>query len=181
MAEPDAYGIDMICASEDMLGKICTFFGRVIDETPGLTENVRWKKDVYPAEADFLRFIREGAMYLFTRGDSIVGAMAVTMYQTEAYHGIDWREKLDDSDVAVIHTLCVSPDFQHCGLAKPMLDRAVDIAKKGGKRSIRLDAISTNLHAIRIYEKYGFEFRGSMEEFYLSTGVADFRYYEMSL
>jgi hypothetical protein len=42
-------------------------------------------------------------MYLYKEDGNIIGAMAVTMYQGEDYHAIDWTEQVVDDKVAVIH------------------------------------------------------------------------------
>ena len=47
--------------------------------------------------------------------------MAVTMYQGEDYHAIDWSQQVADDEVAVIHILAVSPDAQGKGIGSEMI------------------------------------------------------------
>ena len=46
-------------------------------------------------------------MYIYREQGVIVGVMAVTMYQGEDYHAIDWSQQVPDEKVAVIHILAV--------------------------------------------------------------------------
>ena len=49
-------------------------------------------------------------MYLYKEDGNIIGAMAVTMYQGEDYHAIDWTEQVVDDKVAVIHFFKLEDD-----------------------------------------------------------------------
>ena len=71
-------------------------------------------------------------MYLYKEQDTLVGAMALTMYQGEDYHAIEWSEQVPDDEVAVIHILAVSPDRQGTGIGSKMVRDAIELAKVKG-------------------------------------------------
>ena len=95
-------------------------------------------------------------MYLYRANSAIVGAMAVTMYQGEDYHAIEWTQQVPDDKVAVIHILAVSPDAQGKGIGSEMIREAIRLAQNNGMQTIRLDALASNTPAHRLYKRLGF-------------------------
>ena len=104
--------------------------------------------------------------------------MAVTMYQSEDYHAIDWSQQVADDEVAVIHILAVSPDSQGKGIGSEMIREAIRIALSKGMQAIRLDALASNTPAHKIYERLGFEYRGKQHLYAENTGWTDFYFFE---
>ena len=104
--------------------------------------------------------------------------MAVTMYQSEDYHAIDWLQQVADDEVAVIHILAVSPDYQGKGIGSEMIREAIRIALSKGMQAIRLDALASNTPAHKLYERLGFEYRGKQHLYAENTGWTDFYFFE---
>ena len=122
--------------------------------------------------------IDEGSMYLYRESGAIVGAMAVTMYQGEDYHDINWMQQVADDKVAVIHILAVNPDAQGKGIGSKMIREAIRLALNNGILAVRLDALASNTPAHRLYERLGFEYRGKQHLYAENTGWTDFYFYE---
>ena len=55
------------------------------------------------------------------------------------------------------------------------------IQSKNGKKAVRFDALKSNIPAQKMYERYGFKFRGIQKLYYENTGWADFLFYEMNI
>jgi ribosomal protein S18 acetylase RimI-like enzyme len=117
-------------------------------------------------------------MYTYKENDAIVGAMAVTMYQGEDYHAIEWSQQVLDNEAAVIHILAVSPDTQGKGIGSEMIREAIRLAKTCGMKAIRLDALASNTPAHKIYKTLGFEYRGKQHLYAENTGWTDFYFFE---
>ena len=66
--------------------------------------------------------------------------LAVTPYQTDDYHEIDWQAALKDDEVAVVHILAVNPHFRNHGCAKAMMRKVISLADSKGLKAVRLDA-----------------------------------------
>ena len=124
-------------------------------------------------------YIEEGNLYLYREENVILGAMAVTMYQEEDYHAIEWSKQVADNKVAVIHILAVSPDCQGKGIGSEMVREAINLAKEKGMQAIRLDALASNIPAHRMYERLGFEYRGKQHLYAENTGWTDFYFFEL--
>ena len=123
----------------------------------------------------------EEALYLFFDGDSLAGAMAITMEQGGDYHEIAWERKVPDNNVAVVHIFGVSPDYQRRGIGRDMLRKAILLARENHKKAVRLDALASNTPARHLYESEGFRYRGKRRRYADNTGWTDFCFYEYSL
>ena len=157
---------------------IIAFYDDVTDRTPDMEQYARWKQGLHPTHDGISAYIEEGSMYLYKENDAIVGAMAVTMYQGEDYHAIEWIQQVEDSKVAVIHILAVSPDAQGKGIGSKMIREAIRLAQTNGMKAIRLDALASNTPAHKIYKALGFEFRGKQHLYAENTGWTDFYFFE---
>ena len=111
---------------------IISFYDDVTDRTPDMEQYARWKKGLHPTHDGIRAYIEEGSMYLYKENDATVGAMAVTMYQGEDYHAIEWSQLVEDDKVAVIHILAVSPDYQGTGIGSEMIREAIRLAQTNG-------------------------------------------------
>ena len=168
----------LILATQNDFDAIIAFYDDVTERTPEMGTFARWQKGKHPTEEGIKAYIDEGSMYLYIEDGKIVGAMAVTMYQGEDYHAIDWSQQVADDEVAVIHILAVSPDVQGKGIGSEMIREAIRLALSKDMKAIRLDALASNTPAYRIYERLGFEYRGKQRLYAENTGWTDFFFFE---
>ena len=157
---------------------VLAFYDDVTDRTPDIGRYARWQKGKHPTAEGIMSCIQEGSLYLYKEQDAIAGAMAVTMYQGEDYHAIEWSREVADNEAAVIHILAVSPDKQGVGIGSEMVREAILLAKKKGMKAIRLDALATNTPAHKIYKRLGFEYCGKQHLYAENTGWTDFYFFE---
>ena len=165
-------------ATQNDFDAIITFYDDVTERTPEMATYARWSKGKHPTVEGIRAYIDEGSMYLYRESGAIVGAMAVTMYQGEDYHDINWMQQVADDKVAVIHILAVSPDAQGKGIGSKMIREAIRLAIDNGMQAIRLDALASNTPAHRLYERLGFEYRGQQHLYAENTGWTDFYFFE---
>lgn len=160
--------------------KVVLFYKYVIKNTKDMKEYARWVYGQHPNDRMIHEYIKQNAMYILEEGKTIVAAMAVTMYQGEDYHSIDWNFELEDSEVAVVHILCVNPDYQKQGIGRRMIEESIGLADKEGKKAIRLDALASNIPAHQMYKSVGFQLRGKRNLYAENTGMTDFLFFEFS-
>ena len=156
---------------------IIAFYDDVTDRTSEMELYARWQKGKHPTHGGIKAYIEEESMYLYKKNDVIIGAMAVTMYQGEDYHNIEWSQQVEDNEVAVIHILAVSPDCQGKGIGSEMIREAICLAQTNGMKAIRLDALASNTPAHKIYKALGFEYRGQQHLYAENTGWTDFYFF----
>lgn len=169
----------LIRATQHDFDGIIAFYDDVTARTAGMGLYARWSKGKHPTEEGIQIYIEEGSMYLYRENGGIVGAMAVTMYQGEEYHAIEWARQVGDDEVAVIHILAVSPDRQGEGIGSEMIREAIHLAQANGMKAVRLDALASNTPAHRIYERLGFVQRGQQHLYAENTGWTDFYFFEL--
>ena len=63
----------------------------------------------------------------------------------------------------MIHVLAVQPDFFRMGVGTALLDYARSMGREKGIGAVRLDVYEKNLSAIRLYERCGFSYRGTID------------------
>ena len=158
---------------------IIAFYDDVTERTSEMATYARWINRKHPTLEGIRAYIEEGSMYLYKVNDKIMSAMAVTMYQGEDYHAIEWSQKVADNKVAVIHILAVNPDCQGKGIGSEMVQEAIRLAQDNGMKAIRLDALASNTPAHRMYEQLGFEYRGKQHLYAENTGWSDFYFFEL--
>ena len=167
-------------ASLEDYDSIIAFYDDVIERTPEIEKHARWQHGKHPTADGIKSYVNEGCMYLYKEQDTIVGAMALTMYQGADYHAIGWSRQVQDDEVSVIHILAVSPDKQGTGIGSEMVREAINLAKAKGMKSIRLDALATNTPAHKIYDRLGFVYKGKQHLYAENTGWTDFFFFELS-
>ena len=158
---------------------VIAFYDDVTARTTEMAIYARWSKGKHPTEEGIRAYIDEGSMYVYKEGGEIIAAMAVTMYQGEDYHAIDWSQQIADDRVAVIHILAVSPDSQGKSIGSEMISEAIRLAQCKGMQAIRLDALASNTPAHKIYKRLGFEYRGQQHLYAENTGWTDFYFFEL--
>ena len=158
--------------------RIVVFYRYAINNTKDMSTYARWVYGQHPTDKMILEYIEQGAMYILEENETIVAAMAVTMFQRADYHNISWFLELKDDDVAVVHILCVNPDFQKQDIGKRMIQECIHLADKEGKKAIRLDALESNATAHKMYEALGFQCRGKQNLYAENTGWTNFLFFE---
>lgn len=140
-----------------------------------------WKKSVYPSEEFIRTSLENGELYAARLEGTMAAAMVLNHTCTPGYETIAWTVQAEPEDVSAIHALGVLPACQGKGVAGAMVREAVRLAREAGQKALRLDVLSGNLPAQKLYTAAGFQYRGTIQLFYEDTGPADFLLYELPL
>ncbi len=111
----------------------------------------------YPAYTDVHSDILKGDIYILRENHVCLGVVCLNEDQPEEYLGLTWEY---ESPFLVVHRLAVHPAFRNRKIGEKLMTFAADMAGEKGYRSIRLDAITVNPPAMKLYEKAGYEHRG---------------------
>ena len=84
----------------------------VIEHTKDMNIHARWIYGQHPTDTSIQSYIDRQEMYLYMDGKNIAGMTVVTMYQGVDYHEITWSQNLNDDEVASLHILAVTPEYQ---------------------------------------------------------------------
>ena len=83
-------------------------------------------------------------------GDQLLGYVVNSRY-VDAWH---------------VMNVAVDPDYQGRGIATTLLERLFELTRDDERRGYTLEVRVSNSHAIRLYEKLGFERRGIRRGYY---------------
>ena len=140
-----------------------------------------WKKGIYPVRQNAVDGIRNGTLYTAKHNGKIVGSVILNHEPESAYHKASWQFESDYSDVFVIHTFVVHPDFMKCGVGKALMDFSIDHGIQHKAKAIRLDVYEGNTPAIPLYEKFGFRYIDTVDLGLGEYGLYWFKLYEKLL
>jgi len=115
----------------------------------------------YPNRWVIGKNLKEGHLHAIFNEGICIGVVVVNQDQSSKYSGLPWRDR--KGRPAVIHRLAVHPESQGKGIGKRLLQHAEALARSNGYTSIRLDAYSANMNAIRMYERAGYSPVGQIQ------------------
>ena len=141
----------------------------------------KWIYGRHPTKEQIESYIMSGFMYSFEKDSEILGAVAITPLQGFEYQDIDWQIACHNNEVSVVHLLAVDPSHQGCGIARKIMRNAIDIAKNNNSKAVRLDALSCNTPAHRLYQSIGFEKIGVCNWHADNVGDTEFYLFELLL
>ena len=159
---------------------IITFYHDLIDTMKDRPIRPTWVKGVYPTLDDIREAADNGWLNIAVLDDgSIAGAVVVNNRQGKCYDEVDWA--INTAAVAVIHLLASAPRLHGQGIGRKLLERARETAREMKADVIRLDTLPYNIPARRLYESFGFQYRGDIDLFYPSAGTIPFSMHEYVL
>lgn len=140
--------------------------------------NPGWKKGVYPVRKNAEDGIEKGDLYVTRHQEKIVGSVILSHKPEGAYNLVAWESELDYSEVFVVRTLVVHPEYSGLGIGKKLLDFSAQLAIEENIKAIRLDVYEENEPAIKLYEKCGFRYIDTVDLGLGEYGLDWFRLYE---
>ena len=114
--------------------------------------------EIYPAISDVAKDIKEGTLTLVKQGGKLVAVYTLNKHQDAAYKFGNFKDNSDN--FIVLHRLCVKPEYRGMGIAARTLRHIDEEALKEGFSSIRLDVITKNPSAVKLYESAGYSYAG---------------------
>ena len=171
-------------AEEREFPEIRQFYWDVIDgihaEYPD-NPKLGWGKDVYPTDAYLKEALSAGELYRLTEGDRLLACVILNNRANEGYAGCPWSIKCAPQEILYVHTLAVHPSLQKKGIGKIVVCEIINLARRHGKKAIRLDVLSACREAERLYAKSGFRFVIAKDMYYEDTGLTEYKMYELNL
>lgn len=173
--------MDIRPAKEQEFDAVRYFYHSLIDAMKDAQYRPGWKKGVYPSDAGLRKALAAAELFIGLEGDRIASAMIVNHDVNEGYLKASWPTEARPEEVMVIHALGVHPDFSGMGYAKELVAKAILTAKEQGRKAVRLDVLSGNIPAERLYTGMGFQYVDALRMYYEDTGWTQFKLFEYPL
>ena len=174
--------MELFQAGEQDFLRLQEFYKNLIAKTPDMRQFCPWEYGVYPTDALLREHIHNGDLYYMERNGAILSALVLLPYQEENYAWENpWGAALEDDQVATVHMMGVNPGLQGQGIAHRSVEAAIQKAREMGKKAVRLDALSCNLPAQKLYRSMGFAEVGTARWQSANLGWTDFVLYELFL
>lgn len=106
----------------------------------------------YPNSAHFLSDYHKDGLYIYQSEEHIIASMSILPEDDEAYKEIQWLKQ----NSMVIHRVVVDPHYQKMGIGVLLFQYAIDLAKKLGYDSIKVDTHPDNFRMQGLIKKVGF-------------------------
>ncbi|HTU64448.1 MAG TPA: GNAT family N-acetyltransferase [Steroidobacteraceae bacterium] len=110
----------------------------------------------------FAGLLSGDSFYVVTRGGDVRGFYRATRQQGRSRH------------VVILTTLAISPAEKGSGLAKAMIDEAIELLRADGVLRVELTLEADNARASSFYRKLGFEEEGRLRKAYKRAHEADY-------
>ncbi len=163
--------------------RVKAFYDTMIELMPGTDYDVKWGPE-HPSP-DFLRAsLDAGELYLCTEdGDDspVIAAFVLNHEDAPGAEAVPWCVTGAAEEIGVLQLLGVLPEHHGKGIATRLMDAAISEARRKQMKSIRLDVLTYNSRAQRLYEKMGFENLGTYTLYFPELGPTDFVIYELDL
>lgn len=168
-------------ATEQEFTIVRSFYHLMTDAMADAPYSPGWKKGIYPSDEDLQDALREQTLFVGTEDGEIVAVMVMNHACVEDYALASWQVEASPEEVTVLHMLGIHPSRRGKGLAKELVAWAIEDARKRGQKAVRLDVLSGNLPAERLYPALGFRWMGSFDMYYPDTGRTKYELYEYVL
>ena len=137
-----------------------------------------WIKGIYPTRKNATEGISSKTLFVARSEGKITGSIILNHQPEEAYDDADWLVEITYDNIYVIRTFVIHPNFMGKGIGNALLNYSIEFAKNSGIKTIRLDVYEKNIPAIKLYEKNGFIYTGTVDLGLGNYGLKWFRLYE---
>ncbi|CAJ0608228.1 unnamed protein product [Cylicocyclus nassatus] len=150
-----------------------------IDDFPSLREIGHQCLPLPYPDTYWLRIASDANNYYslgaYNKQQKLVGVIGVIRYAKNYFSGRllnpDEQKLIDSySKVCYITTLMVAPDCRKKGIATQLLQRASTVLLQEGRHLLYLHVLHSNVPAIRLYEKMGYEKVTVIADYYTIDG-----------
>lgn len=128
---------------------------------------------------DTMGAIQRGEVYFATIDEEPAGMFLLWDHQSQ------WDRQLwspsSSTDHVYLHRLAIVRQYAGQGVSGKLLESAKEVARKNGKKSIRLDCLANNEYLNKLYKQNGFTYIKTVYGHDAIEQTADFNLYQYDL
>ena len=119
-----------------------------------------WQRGKYPTRRHAQAALEAGSLYVAEEAGETYACFILNQEQLPEYAAIPWTIPAAPEEVAVIHTLCVSPRWSGRGKARELVAFCEGEGRRLGAKAMRLDTYVGNDPANAMYPRLGYTLAG---------------------
>ena len=143
-------------AAKNDIAQIVDIYHKILELEKNGKAHTGWKKNIYPTERTARDAFIKNELYVLEEDGRILAAARINQEQVPEYTYCHWTYDAPDSEVMVIHTLVVDPDFSGSGIGSKFVSFYEELALKCGCHYLRMDTNADNAAARALYKKLGY-------------------------
>ncbi len=174
-------GFSLRLAAEADFAAVRTFYNQLIEDLARRPYHPMWDKNGHPSDEYLRKAVAGSELWITEYAGKVVAAVVVNSEVNEGYNEVPWQVQADPGEFTCIHAFGVSTRLQGQGIGKAMMQAIIDMARRLGKKAIRLDLIDFNRPTGKVYEKFGFNKCAELKLYYPEVGWQLFHMYELVL
>ena len=157
-------------ATEQDIAAAAAIYDKIhVREDAGLV-TIGWQTGIYPTCKDAAMAVQRGDLYVYEQDGTVLASAIINRKQVEIYAQGHWLYPAAESEVLVLHTLCVLPSAGGRGLASDFVRFYECLAAEKGCVSLRMDTGVINSRARALYKRLGFAEVGTVMCDFNDTG-----------
>ena len=119
-----------------------------------------WQRGEYPTRRHAQAALDAGTLYVAEEAGDTYACFILNQEQLPEYGNIPWAIPAKPEEVAVIHTLCVSPRWAGRGKGRQLVEFCEAEGRRMGAKVMRLDTYVGNAPANAMYPRLGYTLAG---------------------
>lgn len=143
-------------ATKNDIPWIVNIYGKIFEFEAKEKVCTGWKENIYPTEKTARDAFVKNELFVLEEDGHILAAARINQEQMPEYAYCQWTYNAPDSEVMVIHTLVVDPDFTGSGIGSKFVRFYEELALKCGCHYLRMDTNENNAAARALYKKLGY-------------------------
>ena len=119
-------------------------------------QDIGWVRGIYPVRATAEAALKREDLFVLEENGTLYGTAIINKLQVDIYNQGNWKHRVSDEQVCVLHTLVISPASAGKGYGKAFLEFYENYALEQGCIELRLDTNAKNDVAQAMYKKHGY-------------------------
>ena len=146
-------------ATKDDIEAIANIYDKIHRAEETKQAVIGWNRSIYPVRETAIHALERGDLFVLTdqETEQVVGTAILNQIQVPEYYGASWEYDVSDSEVMVMHTLCINPEEKGKGYGKEFEEFYEKYALLNGCHYLRIDTNAKNVAARAFYKKLGYK------------------------
>lgn len=138
------------------IDSVAKIYDKIHDEEEKGLLTTGWKRGIYPTVKTANAAIERDDLFVLEENGQILGAAIFNKQQVDVYEKGNWRYKGQDSEIMVMHTLVIAPDYSNMGYGRIFEQYYEDYARQNNCSILRIDTNEKNSRARAFYKALGY-------------------------